>query len=1578
MAKKLNKKVAIIGIVLLVLIIGGGAGLLVVRQIKRNPERALAKAKQAIDAGNYEEAEIQLGLSYAYGKTDAYKVERLFELAEFHQINNDLHEAEWKKALGCWNKIVSIDQKNLQAREHLLDYYYQAAEAGTAVLWKTINENTTEILDILKSQNTEPEASLLSTHAKALLSIAQRGEVPNRQELLDECIAVLDPLIEQSPGDDSLYLLRAEATLLQGEMDESAGIRNAGQKAQEEAFNWLEIGAEKADNKAKAIATLLTFQMQTSPADPNHTDQIRADIETQAQTIEPNEDFYVLISRAYSERQGNMDPQAETNRAIEAIRQARKLDPENIEYIIRATTLLYRKGSAFNDSDAITDAIEMAEEALTLPGTQDNPGPLQNRNLFYRYKINEFLSNVYLEKAYAANRDNDETAAAKWGEKARPRVKEISDYIRTPDSPVVQKFQGMLALAEGETDKAIRLMYKAYEQSKALDKEGRRSNIDPVLCVTLASVMQQRNEPGMQSEFLGKAISNSNGIVLQKPQLWLDYADLIAQRRAQNAWGAVLSIVTSYQSRYGASQRSNSLKTQALIATNQFEEAQAMIAAMDATKPETLQLEIALLTGRIAQAQLAIQQLKDDQQPSDEQIQELADLRADRYQRSLQLLDLDANQLDPQTLTAVCYDYIRDDQIQQAATLLEKYLRVIPDNISLKVLALQLQEDNPKDITAERRRELQIQAFETLNDSKERNLSLAQFYRVQGEFETALQHLDQIPTSSADDLEVLLERYEIAIQQNDIDTAANLLPKLRALNADSCDGNMFAAQIDSMKEEYASALRKLDECLNIQPLSSRLYYLKGQVLSQQTEYESAIENFQQALSMSPANPVYARNLVSALYSRNNKLGSKVTPQQQGEALQAIQVAMFLDPTNWQLQSVYAETIADREPDRALMIRQQLLKSQPNAANALMLGNMAMRIARSEWDDAKKTGLIELAGQAYLQAIEIDPTNENAQQALADHQRMMGQEDPTKIFEGNKDLIWKYYLRNSQFDQAMEVLTGLFETNPEDTVVLRGLILCAEGMGNRDQAKEYLDTLSELDKSKDAELWVLQKYLDNAFIAEAQTKLAGFKERYPDEKLTLIIDAWIQMGEGQLQEALSLANRYLTTDTENAGAWRLRGRLYRLMNQPQKAIEDLQRSKSIQPDPMVRLELATVYNETANLEAAIGELKQGLEDPQSPMQLRLTLEAIYQKNNKTRELEALYRSTLEKYPQSFFWLYRAGNYYSQNDQLSKAQQLLKMAWDLSIQQNNLDLGIFVAYLDSLYQDRQYDPALSFATEWIDSPLASVAYAFMGQIQLNQSQDAKAAESFNKALEKAGANDRLQGIVMEKMLDALGEEALNAWQQEQLAQDSKSLPARLLAYRLALKNARYNEAVEQIEQCIEIVGPDHPGWLSLAMKKGNAMIMAYTKTADQSYLDRSITLFESILAKQPNNPTLLNNLAYLLADNDKQLETALEYARKAHQGNPGNTIFLDTYAYVQCKLKHYEDAQRNLLRAIQILDISRTPVPWDMYKHLGMARQGLGNNRQAVESYQKALDASDEIPDTERQQLQQTIDELKLLL
>ena len=187
MAKKLNKKVAITGIILLILVAGGGMSILIGPKVARkfglfqNPEKALTQAGQALEAGDYEEAEKQFGLSYAYGKTDEYKIERLFELAQFHLIHDDQHEANWLKAMKCWNTVISIDTQNIQARRALLDFYYQGADNGSPGMWRSVREDAAEMIEVLQQQGTEPDSFLLIAHAKALLSIAQRGETTDRR-----------------------------------------------------------------------------------------------------------------------------------------------------------------------------------------------------------------------------------------------------------------------------------------------------------------------------------------------------------------------------------------------------------------------------------------------------------------------------------------------------------------------------------------------------------------------------------------------------------------------------------------------------------------------------------------------------------------------------------------------------------------------------------------------------------------------------------------------------------------------------------------------------------------------------------------------------------------------------------------------------------------------------------------------------------------------------------------------------------------------------------------------------------------------------------------------------------------------------------------------------------------------------------------------------------------------------------------------------------------------------------------------------------------------------------------------------
>jgi len=162
------------------------------------------------------------------------------------------------------------------------------------------------------------------------------------------------------------------------------------------------------------------------------------------------------------------------------------------------------------------------------------------------------------------------------------------------------------------------------------------------------------------------------------------------------------------------------------------------------------------------------------------------------------------------------------------------------------------------------------------------------------------------------------------------------------------------------------------------------------------------------------------------------------------------------------------------------------------------------------------------------------------------------------------------------------------------------------------------------------------------------------------------------------------------------------------------------------------------------------------------------------------------------------------------------------------------------------------------------------------------------------------------------------------------------------------------LRHIDRFLSLVDPESPLWIKQMFNKANTLTMAYIKTSDKRYLSTAVSEFEKILAKQPNNTSVLNNLAYFLADSGEQLDKAVKYARRAHEASPNDGNIMDTYAYTLCKVAEYPKAEELLQMAIQIFERESMAVVWDVYEHLGMAQEGLGQKVEAAASYRRALE------------------------
>ncbi len=74
------------------------------------------------------------------------------------------------------------------------------------------------------------------------------------------------------------------------------------------------------------------------------------------------------------------------------------------------------------------------------------------------------------------------------------------------------------------------------------------------------------------------------------------------------------------------------------------------------------------------------------------------------------------------------------------------------------------------------------------------------------------------------------------------------------------------------------------------------------------------------------------------------------------------------------------------------------------------------------------------------------------------------------------------------------------------------------------------------------------------------------------------------------------------------------------------------------------------------------------------------------------------------------------------------------------------------------------------------------------------------------------------------------------------------------------------------------------------------------------DESFSAYEKALKSYPDDPELLNNYSYQLAESSKDLEKALEYADKAISGRNESITFLDTKAWVLFKMGRFEEAEK----------------------------------------------------------------------
>lgn len=1625
--KRLNKKVALIGSVVFVFFMLGA--ILLFLYLSRDPEKfikdgdaAVKAAHEAIDEQikkqEYERAERSYHKARSLAKTDLLKVDMLFKLVDLYMETD-----QWQNVHGCWNRIISIDPKNIKARLGRLRYYYIMANSvgGRAWQWQEVESQASEFIEVVESMDllmeetakwktprmreSETDVKYLGPYlylcrGRSLVEMASLGGVMDPDALLVRAVGDLEKARELQPTNVEIYSRLARAFLTEGEILASRGDIEGRNEKREKAKKILEQAIKATGNDVRAHIDLLAMKSmftaekeeeQLQSLEPEYLSLVE-EFSSSAQAYSALSGFYINLGHKYLDK------------ARKASEKAMELDTENVIYAINTANLYYRKFSIYGQKPAIYKAVEIAKDALTLPDAVDKPGPRQGANRLNRISLYAFLANCYIEQVLEPCEVRTEDETREWLANAEQVVHEIEQLIGSGEDPYVIQWQGMLELAKGNRNEAVRKLYAAYEQIKASGIEDAPPSLFQrsyaQLSYFLAKVFEDTPELGAVGEFLSSSLKT--GINRLKPQVILDYSEVLLELRNHNA---ALTALNFFESEYWTNERSQTLRADIYIAARQFNEAEEELAKRQPDDPNTVKLNLALVQAKIEQLQKVIEAKKMQEDLGDvfkkasEIKKEIESQTAELKSHSLlraelleKLLMTRPDLVGEDSIVAVCDDYIAKGKIKRAEDLVNRFLQYFPANTKVLLCKQILAESEPAEISQQRREQIEEQVLSNIADPKERATKLGVFYqehdkldKAVGEFQKVLK-MDALQEDAVYQAEEITDSQrlaadhllEIALDKQDWNLAEQIVKIAQGVNLDGCESQFFAARLAMAKGEYENALTMLEESLKQQPVFSKAFLLKSKANTALGNELESIDDVQRAASLNPFDGAIAEELAFVLYERNRKLGDNATSDQIIESGDALRRAVVLNRDNPELLSFYAEYIATTDPFTALAVRKNLQKTNPSIQNAVLLGRMATRMATSDKNAERREALSAMAASAFEQARGIDPENKLMLMYYAEYLQATGRaEEASQLLRESDDqrLLWAHYLQAGEIEDAKKILEQSYQTGEKDISTVKGLLLVAEKEGDEKAIKKYSEELISFADTAENRLLQTQMFLNVGLIKEAEHKLESFKEKFPDEHRILLLEALLQMKQGRLKEALELTNKGLETFQQDSMAWRLRGQINLLMANYEQAIIDLKRSKSLSDEPVTRIALARAYQRAARYEDAITELKAMTTSLKAPARARTLLEQLYWRLGRKKELKEFYDEILKKFPDSVLWHNRAGEFAIAIGDTERAEQLYKQASEKSRDKGVSNSAAVEGYLGALLAGGKLDKVFEEASKYVDGDLAPVAFVKMAEAELKLGDKETAIKYLRRALDKAGGKEAVMTNILKIMYMLLGAEEVQTYCQEMLETNPNSLIANTAMFNLKKINGDYDSALNYIDKCLQIIGPDSPQRDVYISRKVETLTLAYAQTSDNNYLKSAIVEYESLLVKMPNNPGVLNNLAYLLAEENIRLGEALEYAKRAYDLRPNNPNFLDTYSYVLYKNGKFSEAAEFLQSALQLYEQRNISVSATVYEHLGMIKEKLGSLDEAIAAYEQVLEiGADGLQEAVRERIELAIQRL----
>lgn len=498
-----------------------------------------------------------------------------------------------------------------------------------------------------------------------------------------------------------------------------------------------------------------------------------------------------------------------------------------------------------------------------------------------------------------------------------------------------------------------------------------------------------------------------------------------------------------------------------------------------------------------------------------------------------------------------------------------------------------------------------------------------------------------------------------------------------------------------------------------------------------------------------------------------------------------------------------------------------------------------------------------------------------------------------------------------------------------------------GQGNEDKSLEAMAQVPELDPDAvTPTVQLIRAYLRKENFEAALEMSERAVKQQPDQANLYIVLGEIYHRFKRFDDAMAAFQTAIKLEPENVMGYGAMVELQESRNDLTAAIDIYERLAELSPDSAgIYYQLALVLIRIDDKESAIAALQKTLELNPQLVRAQYLLGILYLEANQNEDCIAQLTGYMQARPND---MDAADNLAGAQARAGRFEQAISL-FQRILSSNQVQPQHHIAAMYLHLRAKRFDEVAKL------SPPGEAPYFDMVLRALAQQESGVSPQLLVKALESTeGDLDAECSRYISNLLYLFGQQDTGQWLYDavtHLAEQADSRVLHVIRARILMAMDRQADAIPILDSVLANFPPDQ--WVHYYLAVCHEELGHFAET------ERHLEAYMQFI---PDDPDVLNFLAYLYAEEGIKLDEAIALLNQALAADPENPYYLDSLGWTYFKQGRADEAVQCIQRAIYGMDTDDAVLR----DHLGDAYFLKGDTEMAVEEWRRALRLKPDLP------------------